>query len=544
VRNMRHATSLVQVWNQLHEVANFPISSSPSPPTTSAHVCLLSRSLTCFLTRFLTRFVAFLHHRNSVIDRAPTRAQHSLPHHSATSRARARARAARPRLEDSGGLITPHSLAPHRPRTMVTQRRYSIPGQTSPEDVEAVKTQALTLETTVPSTSCGFGESKAESSRGRQMAPSGTIVRTSSKRSATQWPSPSHELPPKIARYRMGLTDVGMDTDSDTESDTTGRFYDYDQEWDVAPYESQPTSVPPSPELSQLLSTGGLPDAPTLEKLHLSAAEASDDEAMDAESLALSLPPSRNHSIDLTQLNAKAMEQEVDAYKRAVLDPVTEILHFENIDAPTPDQPHVPPTFLTLPPEIRHKIYPYCDRLVFDKPLLYCIATAFDKIQHPLASVSRQVRREALAIFYGQNVWIIKVEFRMMYDSFQSWIIRLGDGAGHLRRVELSVRGTMFAPAKRPTPNAAAHGYHMPTLTKSCYPPDGDASFRIDLSEKYTKGRVQLLRNDGTRENGEQARARLETMVEGLWDKRKAGTLNGQDWVTTVDTFITFIGGW
>ena len=425
---------------------------------------------------------------------------------------------------------------------MITQRRYSIPGQTSPEDAEAGKTQVLALETTVPSTSCGFSESKAESSRGRKILPSGTIVRTSSKRSATQWPSPSHELPPKIARYRMGLNDVDMDTDSDTESDTTGRFYDYcDQEWDVAPYESQPTSVPPSHEL---LDTDDLPDAPTFEKLQLSAADASDDEVMDAESLALSLPPSRNHSIDLTQLNAKALAQEVNAYKRAVLDPVTEILHLESIDIPTPEPPHVPPTFLTLPPEIRHKIYPYCDRLVYNKPLLYCIATAFDKIQHPLASVSCQIRQEALAIFYGQNVWIIKVEFRMMYDSFQSWIIRLGDGAGHLRRVELSVRGTMFAPVKRPTPNAAAYGYHVPTLTKSYYPPDGEASFRIDLSEKYTNGRVQLVRNDGTREKGEVARLWLETMVEGLWEKRKAGILNGQDWVTTVDTFITFIGGW
>jgi hypothetical protein len=33
-------------------------------------------------------------------------------------------------------------------------------------------------------------------------------------------------------------------------------------------------------------------------------------------------------------------------------------------------------------------------------------------------------------------------------------------------------------------------------------------------------------------------------MVEGLWEKRRAGTLNGQDWVNMVDNFITFIGGW
>ena len=73
---------------------------------------------------------------------------------------------------------------------------------------------------------------------------------------------------------------------------------------------------------------------------------------------------------------------------------------------------------------------------------------------------------------------------------------------------------------------------------------DGDASFRIDLSEKFTGGRVQIVRNDGSKEAGERARIQLSRMVEGLWEKRRTGTLNGQDWITMVDQFITFIGGW
>jgi hypothetical protein len=52
------------------------------------------------------------------------------------------------------------------------------------------------------------------------------------------------------------------------------------------------------------------------------------------------------------------------------------------------------------------------------------------------------------------------------------------------------------------------------------------------------------VRNDGTKQAGETGRQQLAKMVEGLWEKRRAGTLNGQDWVNMVDNFITFIGGW
>ena len=222
----------------------------------------------------------------------------------------------------------------------------------------------------------------------------------------------------------------------------------------------------------------------------------------------------------------------------------------------SPDEAHAPPTLLTLPPEIRLQIYGHLyEKLIFQKPLLYCIATAFDKIQHPLAAVSRQVRSEALAIFYSNNTWTVKVEFRMMYEGFQHWIIRLGDGAGSLRLVDLSVRGTLFKPEHSHTQSVLLHGQVVPVAhgvpfalmgerTTTYSPPDGDASFKIDLSEKWAGGNVRLMRNDGTKQAGEVGRARLASMVEALWEKRRNRKLNGQDWVTMVDSFITFIGGW
>ena len=456
---------------------------------------------------------------------------------------------------------------------MVTQRRYSVTGQTPPDDAEAMKAENRSpklqaLDTNVPSTGCGLCESGAEASRfnatsndggaeqarGRKMAHTGTgtIVRTSSKRSATQLPSPSspsHELPPKIARYRLSHND-DADTDTDTDSDATDRL---EREEEDLVFESQATSVHPSPEHSQALSLCGLPDAASLQKLQLCAWEGSDDDCDCMEDLALSLPShSRNQSTELFPVGKDTILADAwVAHQKYDCLPEPEAIHLEHVEAPS-DEAHAPPTLLTLPPEIRHQIYRHCEELVFKQPLLYCIATAFDKIQHPLAAVSRQVRSEALAIFYSYNTWTVKVEFRMMYEGFQHWIIRLGDGAGSLRLVDLSVRGTLFKPKRTHTQSVLLHGQLIQITPgvasngrEELYsPPDGDASFKIDLSEKYVGGKVKLVRNDGTKEAGEQGRAQLAKMVEGLWEKRRAGTLNGQDWVTMVDNFITFIGGW
>lgn len=452
---------------------------------------------------------------------------------------------------------------------MVAQRRYSVTGQTPPDDAEQMKARSpklQALDTSVQTTSCGLCDggldahttsttpsttpntttamgppgddsgTGTEQRRGRNMAQAGTVVRTSSKRSATQLPSPSspsHELPPKIARFRLAHDDMILDMDMDmdlsmavqanTDSDSDGT--------DDAAFASQATS---------------LPSTPSLDQLQLCADDAADDDCM--EDFALSPSHSRNHSADRFQLDEKhTLQASWAAFQKAalVLAP-PQAIHLEDIQPP-------PLTFLTLPPEIRHQIYRNCENIVLRKPLVYCISTFDGEMQHPLASVSRLVRSEALAIFYSYNLWVIKVEFRIMYDAFQDWIIRLSDGAGLLRLVNLSVRGSLFKPKRTHTQSVMLNGQliqvppgaAVPGNEAELYcPPDGDASFHIDLSEKFIGGKVQLVRNDGTKEAGEKARHQLGNMVQAIWEKRRTGTLNGQDWVSLVDGFLSFVGGW
>ncbi|XP_014553850.1 hypothetical protein COCVIDRAFT_29001 [Bipolaris victoriae FI3] len=485
---------------------------------------------------------------------------------------------------------------------MVTQRRYSVTGQTPPDDAEAMKARSpklQSLDTSVQTPPCGYCDAAAELSasgddgaseqrRGRKMGPNGTIVRTSSKRSATQLPSPnspSQQLPQKIPRYRLchdEHADVDMDSDTDSGSDGTDGLGDGSELDDDHGLESRATSVPSTPDHSLGCSALGLPEATRLEGLRLYAEERPDDEHM--EDYALSPPHSRNNSVNRTQFDGASVLQAEWAAHIAMHKDKSETVHIENIEniqpvenaepvediepaedvqttptdigQPLPtDTTHDPLTFITLPPEIRHQIYRCCENLVVDKPLVYCISTFNGEMQHPLASVSRLVRSEALAIFYSYNLWVIKVEFRMMYEAFRDWIIRLGEGAGLLRLIALSVRGSLFKPKKSHGQSVLIHG-HLVQLAPGIIgpaagsreelycPPDGDASFKIDLSEKHAGGMVQLVRNDGTSEAGEKARVFLSKMVEGLWEKRRAGTLNGQDWITMVDSFLSFIGGW
>lgn len=422
----------------------------------------------------------------------------------------------------------------------MVQRRYSVTGQTPPDVAEALKPKLEALDTTVPSTNCSLCDTNAESShlaRGRQ---SGLAMAVSNfKRSPS---SPDHEIPPKMARYRTipNLHTLAVDLDTDDTDDT-----------DDLLVETLASSLSSTPEHS---STCSLPEAGYLEKLQLDArsndtlSSGSDDEDPDdcMEHLALSPPHSRNHSLDCAHLNDKYAVQEkwLQTYATA---------HIEDITLPDALAIPATPTFLTLPPEIRHQIYRHCDELVFRQPLLYCIATAFDKIQHPLAAVSRQVRSEALAIFYSYNTWTIKVEFKMMYEGFHHWIIRLGEGAAFLRLIDFSVRGTLFKPQRThtqifPMPGQffqpAQGAITAPAREELYSPPDGDASFKIDLSEKYFGGKVHLVRNDGTLEAGNKATLHLQTLIGGLWEKRRNATLNGQDWVSMVDQFISFVGGW
>jgi hypothetical protein len=436
---------------------------------------------------------------------------------------------------------------------MVLQRRYSVTGppdhvgQMKPQTprtaqphscdgrpIQPATPQLDALDTNMQTTGCalceGQGGEAAKSSdtpvegegdadRGRKMSHR-PVVRTSSKRSATQLPSPStpssHELPTKIARLGLEQDDMGLDEGSLTDP------FPEESDWALSSTEdSFSTSAPSSP----ISPPSSVTDEPLIEPLRLTIP---DDTAL--EDLALSPP---------TAL--------------PLLPPVNQTVL--NI--------HVPLTLLTLPPEIRHDIYRHLPDLVLSHPLIYCLSTFTNNMQHPLASVSRLVRSEALAIFYSYNTWIIKLEFKMMYEAFQDWIIRLGDGAASLRLVTIAVRGRLFKPRTSKAPSSIGLDGQMlnqpivpnqavglpPIIVPSApveeyCPPDGDASFKVDLSEKFPGGRVELVRCDGTKEAGEEARVYLAEMVARLWEKRRTGTLNGQDWVWMVDDFLAFTGWW
>lgn len=386
------------------------------------------------------------------------------------------------------------------------------------------------------------------------MSPTCTITRTSSKRSATQLPSPSSPtcgLPPKIARYRLSYNEPGMDMDTDTDSDITDMCRGSEKDEEDWLGNIQAVSLPSTPECSLPLSALYLPDT--------------EDEGIDVEDLALSPPHSRNHSLDCAHLHEKALQRDWAVYKQASALLKSQIMHLEHITPPRPQEAtqdidtKTPVTFLNLPPEIRYQIYRLDTDLVKPNPLCYCLENAGSKIQHPFASVSTQIRREALAIFYSYNTWAIKTEYKMFYEAFQDWIIRLGDGAGLLRLVTLSVRGRLFKPVKTHPQSVVVNGQIViihtghppadgvgmlpsPTRVDMYSPPDGEASFSIDLSEKYAGGWVRLTRNDGTADAGEKGRAQLEKMVQGLWEKRRDGSLNGQDWISLVDGFLAFVG--
>jgi hypothetical protein len=445
-------------------------------------------------------------------------------------------------------LAAPRLLFVAVPATMVAQRRYSVTGQTPPDDAEALKALSPKLQALDTSVQTGSCETTCnpEHARGRTTAQPGTIVRTSSKRSATQLPSPSSpscEVPPKMARYRLGYPDTAVDIDTDTDSDSTDVSHERcereEEDWAMG---SPATLTPPTPGYSLSLSPFTLPEAASLEHLHLHPQAGSDDEGMEAEDFALSPLHSRHHSLD----DKLTLQRDWAAFKQlnALLKP--EAVHVEDAGTRPDDDNGTKPslTLLSLPPEIRYKIYHDCEKLIADGPLTYCISTFKDEKQHVLASISRQVRSEALAIFYSYNHWIIKTEFRMMYEAFQLWMVRLGDFARHLRVVTIAVRGSLFKAWRPQTQGVMLNGqlFHAHGARAAAYsPPDGDASFKINLSEKYAGGTVHVVRNDGTHEAGEKARVQLSKLVYGLWEKRRTGALNAQDWVDVVDAFMRFV---
>ncbi|KAF2494257.1 hypothetical protein BU16DRAFT_68800 [Lophium mytilinum] len=211
-----------------------------------------------------------------------------------------------------------------------------------------------------------------------------------------------------------------------------------------------------------------------------------------------------------------------------------------------------PPHLLSLPPELRAQIYRYLpDTLISSRPLIYCLSTFAGRKQHPLAAVCRQIRQESLALFYGYNTWLIKLEFKMMYDAFRTWIRDLGDNAGELRLLQISVRGRMFRPVVGGTTGGAGSGSGTAVFSTAgasagveylCV--DGDATFRIDMSERYEGGEVEVVRCDGSKAAGERARVHLQGLVEPLWKKRREGRLRGADFLGMVDLFLGYTGWW
>ncbi|CAI6342139.1 unnamed protein product [Periconia digitata] len=454
---------------------------------------------------------------------------------------------------------------------MLLQRRYSVTGQTPPNDVGPIKSQPSpklqALDTNVQTGTCGLcgSGSKVEDDGKPQAAASAldsVLVygeqahkwrttppiegaaaeesyfeghncpktshqctgRTSSKRSATQLPSPNtpfnQALPTKIARLGLNYTDMNIDVDEDCMTDP----FPEESDWALSSVDRF-CSASPSLAVSPISPPSSVSDELAMEPLRLTIPS---DVA--SEDFALSPP----------------VAQSFKPEPPAILD------H------------HVHVTLLTLPAEIRHDVYLRLPGLVVSHPLIYCLSTYANNLQHPLAAVNRLLRSEVLAVFYSYNTWIIKLEYKMMYEAFQDWIIRVGDGAASLRLVTVALRGRLFKPSTSHVPSAIGmngqflNGGHplpqpfqgqvvmsnaTPILQVEEYsPPDGDASFRIDLSEKFPGGRVELVRCDGTKEAGEEARVYLAKMVARLWEKRSMGTLNGQDWINMVDDFLAFVG--
>jgi len=351
-------------------------------------------------------------------------------------------------------------------------------------------------------------------------------ARTSSKRSATQLPSPStpssQELPPKIARLRLEHHNNGED---ECLSDPCPEESDYA----LSSRESTPpTSLPPS-DCDSLSDTDDL----YAEPFGFGSLSTRIRQSREEESQA-PWPVTRqcHHHWQPDGYASPSIEPSVWPEDRALS------------VANRADELHLQ----TLPPEIRHQIYLYLDDLILGRPLIYCLSTFPEKKQPTIAAVSRLIRSEVRALFYSYNTWVIKLEFKMMYDSFQTWICELGDNASSLRLIQIAVRGSLFKPrtSHQGTNGAVVQGMNgnltLVQAVEAYSPPDGDASFSIDLSEKWAGGKVEVMRNDGTKEAGEKARMFLGGLAAGLWEKRRVGTLNGQDWVTAVDQFLDFVG--
>ncbi|GAB7351960.1 hypothetical protein MBLNU459_g2489t1 [Dothideomycetes sp. NU459] len=111
--------------------------------------------------------------------------------------------------------------------------------------------------------------------------------------------------------------------------------------------------------------------------------------------------------------------------------------------AASPPPPPPPPTLLTLPPELRLRIYSLA--LPSHEALLV------GRARGPLARVARwrppalvqasaQLRREARALFLGRNTFVVSVLTRAEFAAAARWLVLLGGGGeGAVRDLQFSI---------------------------------------------------------------------------------------------------------
>ncbi|KAF2083916.1 hypothetical protein K490DRAFT_69309 [Saccharata proteae CBS 121410] len=272
------------------------------------------------------------------------------------------------------------------------------------------------------------------------------------------------------------------------------------------------------------------------------------------------LPASTSHAATITQ---RAERSPSPPWRLLEALPSLEDLppgYFLNPREPAPSPPcdsNARVTLLTLPPEIRHLIYLQLPYMQNSQPLIYGLSIFKDRKQHPLASICRQIRAEALALFYSTNTWLISLEHKDFYDAFVRWITALPDPhANALRLLKVRVLGRAFSRPRQQRedvfawPLTGALATVLPAVQPTQRRDDletaayGCATFSVDLSERWLGGKVKLVSCDGPWDVGLLAEKRLSEVVYDLWRKKKEGRMTGREVKDGMETFLTYTGWW
>lgn len=113
-----------------------------------------------------------------------------------------------------------------------------------------------------------------------------------------------------------------------------------------------------------------------------------------------------------------------------------------HFSAPPPSSQLTPPTLLTLPPELRLKIYTLL--LPTSKP--YLIGRDRGPLprlslwkQPALLQTSSQLRLETSAFFFNSNTFIVSIHSLPEFASAVTWFINLGDRIAEIRDLQFSI---------------------------------------------------------------------------------------------------------